>query len=532
MSVAAPVFDGLPPEHTIHYPNVEDGMVIGPRNVLRRYDCDVVVVGSGAGGAPAAARLREAGFDVLLLEEGALHLTGSFETDPIGSVQRLYRDAGTSAIMGTPPILFAEGRCVGGSTVINGGMSWRTPEHVLEHWSSGLHLDATDPEAMEPYFEEAERVLHVELQNEDTLGRNDQLFVQGARRLGWDVKDNPRNMARCVGLNNCGLGCPTGAKQSMLVTEIPRALEMGVRLVTGARVSRVIFERDRAVGVRGRFVDGFGRGFGKFEVRARLVVLAAGARHTPAILKRSLVRSRMIGRGLHTHPNAKVVGVFDERIDPWLGAHQSHQIHQFLDEGILIGYAAVPPGLLATGIPGFGREHGERMALYNHMLTAACLVEDTGEGRVMLGPDLQPWTTFTLSTGDVEKIHHGVRLVASQLFAAGARKVLLPFGRLPELDSPDQLDRIDERKHIKNDIELMTVHIMSSCRMSNTASQGACDHAGRLHDIDGLVIADASAIPSSIGVNPMETIVALALRNAERWVDDLKKERRPVAARQ
>jgi len=524
MSVAMPEQRApTAPEYLLTYPNVEDGLVLGPRSVLRTYDTDVVVVGSGAGGATAAARLRDAGLDVLVIEEGGLHLTGSFETDPVGSLQRLYRDAGTSAIMGTPPMLFAEGRCVGGSTVINGGMSWRAPDRVLDHWHADLGLDATDPASMRPYFDEAERILHVELQNEDTLGNNDHLFVKGARRLGWSVEDAPRNMRRCVGLNNCALGCPTGAKQSMLVTEIPRGLHAGMRLVTHARVARVLFHRGRAVGVRGRFIDEYGRRYGRFQIRARLVVLAAGARHTPGILKRSLLRSKMIGAGLHTHPNAKVVGIFDERIDPWRGAHQSHQIHQFLEDGVMIGYAAVPPGLLATGIPGFGREHGERMALYNHMLTAACLIEDTGEGRVVLGPDLRPWMRFELSKGDVERIHQGVRLVATQLFAAGARKVLLPFGGLPELDGADQLDRIDERRHVKRDIELMTVHIMGSCRMSRGPAEGGCDGAGRVHDVDGVVVADASAIPSSVGVNPMETIVALALRNSERWIDDLRR---------
>ena len=517
--------NGLPPEHRVRYPNVEDGLEVGPRSVVRKYRADVIVVGSGAGGAPVAARLRDAGYDVLMLEEGGLHTTESFDTDPIGSLHRLYRDAGTSAILGNPPMLFAEGRCVGGSTVINGGMSWRTPERVLDHWSRDLGLAGLAPADMEPYFEEAERILHVELNNEDTFGRNDQLFVTGARRLGWEVKDNPRDMHRCVGLNNCAYGCPTGAKQSMLVTEIPRGLSQGVRLVTHARVWRVTFRNGRAAGVRGRFVDEFGAKYGRFEASARLVVLAAGARHSPGILKRSIWRSGAIGRGLHTHPNAKVVGIFDERIDPWRGAHQTHQIHQFLDDGILIAYAAVPPGVLATGVPGFGKDHGERMKLYNHMLTAGCLVEDTGEGRVVLGPDLQPWMKFDLSRRDVEKIHEGVKLVAQQLFAAGARKVLLPFAGLPEIDEPDDLGRIDARKHVKKDIELMTVHIMSTCKMARSQHAGPCDPAGRLYDAPGIVVADASVIPSSVGVNPMETIVALALRNADRWIDDLGRRR-------
>ncbi len=518
--------DGRPPEHTLRYVNVENGLQLGPRTAVRRYRSDVVVIGSGAGGAPAAARLRDAGYDVLILEEGGLCRTEAFHTDPIRSSQRLYRDAGTSAILGDPPILFAEGRCVGGSTVVNGGMCWRTPERVLRHWSDDLGLDGTDPRSMAPYFDDAERILHVEYQNQDTLGQNDRLFVEGARKLGWSVEDNPRNMSRCVGLNNCGLGCPTGAKRSMLVSEIPRALMAGARLVTHARVSRVLVRNGRAVGACGSFVDERGRRYGPFEVRARLVVLAAGARHTPGILLRSRVPGRMIGRGLHTHPNAKVVGIFDQRLDPWRGAHQAHQIHEFLDEGILIGYAAVPPGLLATGIAGFGNSHGRKMELYNHMLTAACLVEDDGKGRVRLGPDRQPWMRFEMSPRDVERVHRGVRLVAELMFAAGARKVLLPFGHLPELDRVEELDRIDRRRRQKSDIELMTVHIMSTCRMSRDAVEGGCDAAGRLHGMSGLVVADASNIPSSVAVNPMETIVALALRNTDRWIDDLRREKR------
>jgi choline dehydrogenase-like flavoprotein len=531
--VAGDGSDDRPPEFDLQYPNVEDGRELGsggpPR---RRYVTDVVVVGSGAGGAPAAALLRDAGFDVMLIEEGGLHRTESFRTDPISSLQRLYRDAGTSSIMGRPPILFAEGRCVGGSTVINGGMSWPTPEHVLAQWSEDFGIEATSAAEMAPYFEKAQQILHVEYQNKDTLGNNDALFVAGAKKLGWRIEDNPRDMHRCVGLNNCGFGCPTGAKRSMLVTELPRTLEAGTHLLTYAKVTRVIFRGSRAVGVRGHFVDERGRRktaggvkLGEFEIFADLVVLAAGARHSPGILMRSGVWGGQVGKGLHTHPNAKVVGVFPERVNPWIGAHQAHQIHQFLDEGILLAYAGVPPGILATGIPGFGREHGERMALYNYMMTAGCLIEDTGVGRVGLGPDLEPWMSFRLSGRDVETIHRGVRKAAEQMFAAGAKAVLLPFGDLAELKSADELRKIDARPRKRHNIELMTVHIMSSARMSRDQRTGVVDAWGRVHGLEGLAIADASIIPSSIGVNPMETIVALSLRCAERWADDLAHAR-------
>src|SRR5262249_12738028 len=452
-----------PPEYDVEYPNVTAGARLGRHVVLH---ADAVVVGTGAGGATAAARLRDAGLDVLMVEEGALHRTETFHTDPATMIRRLYRDAGTTMILGNPPILFAEGRCVGGSTVINGGMSWRTPEPVLARWEDELGLAGLGPRSMEPYFEAAERILHVEPNHEDTFGRNTHLFVEGAQRLGWPVARAPRNMRRCVGLNNCALGCPTGAKQAMHVTEVPRALAAGAALLTDARVERVLWKSTRAVGIRGRLLGADGRRRGRFEVRAPLVVLAAGARHPPAILPRSRLRARAIGRGLHTHPNAKCVGIFDERIDPWIGTHQAFHIHHFLSDGILIGYAAVPPGLLAGALPGIGSANAAIMALYNHMLTAATLVEDDTEGRVIMGPDGEPSMLPALGDADLERLPRGVALTAELLFAAGARRVLLPFADLPALDGPHQLRRIATRPRVRETIELMTVHIMGTARMA------------------------------------------------------------------
>ncbi len=515
--------DPRPPEWDIAYPNVSDGATLSRDQV---FVADAIVVGTGAGGATAAARLRDAGLDVLMLEEGALHRTETFTTDPATMIRRLYRDAGTTMIYGTPPILFAEGKCVGGSTVINGGMSWRTPERILEHWERGLGLEGLGPKGMEAYFADAERILHVEPNHDDTLGRNSHLFVEGARKLGWPLKRSPRNMNRCVGLNNCALGCPTGAKQAMHVTEIPRALAQGAALVTRARVDRVLFLGTRAVGVRGKLLGEDGRPRVRFLAHAPLVVLAAGARHTPGILKRCWLRARMIGRGLHTHPNAKVIGVFDERLDPWVGTHQAFHIHHFLEEGVLIGYAAVPPGILAMGLPGLGEAHARRMRQYNHMLTAATLVEDRSEGRVLLGPDGQPYMVFNLGRRDVETVHRGVALTAELLFAAGAREVLLPFADLPAIAGPDELKRIYERRPVAATIELMTVHIMGTARMALSGRTGATDSEGRVFDVDGLAVADASLLPSSIGVNPQETIMALAVHNADRWIDRMGERRR------
>ena len=297
------------------------------------------------------------------------------------------------------------------------------------------------------------------------------------------------------------------------------ALADGAALLTDARVDRILWRGTRAVGVSGRLLDDDGRARRRFEVRAPLVVLAAGARHTHGLLRRSGLRARAIGRGLHTHPNAKCVGIFDERIDPWIGTHQAFHIHHFLSDGILIGYAAVPPGLLAAALPGMGPEHAEWMELYNHMLTAATLVDDETEGRVILGLDRQPYMVQTLGDPDIERLHRGVRLTAELLFAAGARKVLLPFADLPVLAGPGELPKIDARRRVRETIVLMTVHIMGSARMAVDPAHGATDPTGAVHGARGLVVADASVLPSSIGVNPQETIIAVALRNVERWLD-------------
>jgi choline dehydrogenase-like flavoprotein len=168
------------------------------------------------------------------------------------------------------------------------------------------------------------------------------------------------------------------------------------------------------------------------------------------------------------------------------------------------------------------------MALYNHMLTAATLVEDDTEGRVLLGPDLQPFMWQTLGASDIERLHRGVALTAELLFAAGAREALLPFSDLHAISHPGELRRIHERARDRGTIELMTVHIMGTARMARDVSSGATDATGAVFGTTGLVVADASAIPTSLGVNPQESIVALTLRNVDRWLDRRGRARPPL----
>ena len=203
-------------------------------------ECDVVVVGSGAGGATVVAELADAGAHVVVVEEGGHHATESFTTDVVHAYRTLYRSGGAQTIVGTPPITFLEGRCVGGLTVVNGGMCWRTPDRVLERWSREDRIEAIGPEQMARHFEAVERRLSISPQDSESIGRDAQLLREGAEALGWELDRSRRNQLHCGGCDNFLCGCPTGAKRSMLVTNVPRALRRGALLVPDCRVDRIV----------------------------------------------------------------------------------------------------------------------------------------------------------------------------------------------------------------------------------------------------------------------------------------------------
>jgi choline dehydrogenase-like flavoprotein len=474
-----------------------------------RASCDVVVVGSGAGGATTAAALAEAGMDVIVVEEGGYHPTESYGTRLGPALRTLYRDGGAQAALGRPPIVFSEGRCVGGSTVVNGGMSWRTPEATLVKWSRETSISVDE---MRPYFETVEHRLHVALQDPETVGRDSALLKAGADALGWRIIPNLRNQIHCAGSNNCTLGCPTGAKRSMLLTHIPRALSHGARLYADCRVERVTRDGRTATGVEGRFINGH-----RLTVRAPVVVVAGGAIQTPTLLARCGFRSPsgQLGRNLAMHPNAKLVALFDEEVRGWQGVHQAYQVREFTDEGILITAVNVPPALVAMSLPDHGAPVRALMDGYDHMVTAGCLVEDTGRGRVLRGQAF-----YQISDRDAATVVRAVALTAELMFAAGARRILAPFVGAPDLSGPDDIARLLARPVPKRSLDLFTVHLMGTARMGEDPKRAVVSSFGEFHGAHGLFVADASLFPGPIGVNPMETIVALALRNADHLVEN------------
>jgi choline dehydrogenase-like flavoprotein len=484
-------------------------------------ECEAVIVGSGAGGATVAAELAEAGIDVIVLEEGGYHPTESFTAETGRALRTLYRDGGGGMAIGRPSVLYAEGRCVGGSTVVNGGMSWRTPARVLDRWAEQEGIKAIREKDLEPYFTRVESRLSVGLQDPETIGRDSELFKAGADAKGWAIIPNRRNQLHCAGTNSCTSGCPTGAKRSMLVTSVPRALSLGARLFADCRVDRVTRSGSAVTGVTGHVSRPGGRTGPKITVRARTVIVAGGAIQTPALLMRSGLRSAsgQLGRNLSLHPNAVVTAFFDEDVTGWHGVHQAFQIREFTAEGLLLTAVNLPPTMLAGILPAYGRELGALMADYNRIVTAGPLVTDTGTGRIRNVPGLGPQVFYQLADADAARMVRGVELTADALFAAGARRVLLPFDGAPEVRSPAELRRLLARPVPKRSMQLYSIHLMGTARMSEDPRRGVTGSFGEFHGVSGLFVADASLFPGPIGINPMETVIALAMRNARQLIE-------------
>ncbi len=485
----------------------------------RTFSADVVVVGTGAGGAVVGAELAEAGRDVIFVEEGAYVPTASFNPYTTESIPRLYRDAAATVILGNPPIPYVEGRAVGGSTVINGGMAYRTPERVLDEWVKLTGSTDLGPKALEPLFERVEARVSAREQLDLSVGQDSRMMTEGAKAMGWRYTTNRRNQEACVGANNCGLGCPTGAKQSTLVSYMPRAIEAGARCLTQIRIERLLIESGRCVGVVGHAIDpDTRRGTREIVIRARAVVVACGAVQTPfLLLKHRLGRSsKQLGKNFLCHPNAKVLAVYPREIEGWKGVSQNTQIREFHDDGILMAENFVAPGILAAYLPYHGQRAWELMQRYNQMVLSGVLVEDSSSGTVSRSLFGLPIVRYDITPLDHARFKRGVRLLAEMHFAMGAEFVVLPFFNQHFAYSPDDLAQIDELQTDPSTLELFTPHLMGTCRMGSRPSDSVVDLSGEVWELPGCYVADASLFPTAIGVNPQITIMALATRVAER----------------
>jgi choline dehydrogenase-like flavoprotein len=464
----------------------------------RTIETDFCVVGAGGGGAVVAAELAEAGARVVLLEQGPGHDPDGFTARPPEMLAKLYRDAGQTTTIGSPPILLPLGRGIGGTTLVNSGTCFRTPEHVLARWRKefGLELEGA---AIETCFERVERSLSVGEVTPELAGENAAVARRGAERLGWSHGYLRRNARGCVGSGVCVFGCPTSAKQHTGITYVPRAMRAGAELIVGADVRELSIERSRVRGVVARLADGE-----RLEVRAGETILACGAIHTPLLLSRCSAAdaSGQLGRNLSLHPATAAFALMEQEVNMARGVPQSFYVDEFAQEGVMFETVAGPPAYAAMALPLQGVEHTRAMARYPRLAQLGLMVSDSSRGSVhALGR--RPVIRYSLCEADLERVRRGLARIEQLLRAAGASEVYLP---LPRGVAPGTARR--------GDLRLMAFHPLGTARADARASRGVVNGELAVHGLQGLHVADGSVVPSSLGVNPQITIMALATRLA------------------
>ena len=367
-------------------------------------ECDVVVVGTGAGGAVAARELAEAGLVVVMLEEGDYHDRATFAGRPFDNQRKLYRAGGATVSVGNAFIPIPMGRTVGGTTTINSGTCFRTPDKVLRRWGNELGLTDLSPERMAPYFDRVESVLGVTAPAAEHLGGCARVVMRGADKLGYSHRPLQRNAPDCDGKGVCCFGCPSDAKRSTNVSYVPLALRAGAELFTGARVEKLLFEQGRASGVQAQTASGK-----LLTVKARAVVVACGTLISPVLLMRNGVAkgSRHLGGNLSIHPAVACLAEMDERVDSWEGVPQSYLIDEFSDDGIMMEGVATPLEYSASALSHIGPRLMELAEGFDRVASFGLMVTDTSRGRVRLIRD-RAVVTYHLGDDDVGRLQRGV----------------------------------------------------------------------------------------------------------------------------
>ncbi len=495
-----------------------------------REHADVCVIGSGGGGAVVAAEIASAGHDVVVLEQGHHWTKAHFTQREDQMLPRLFEEAGMRQTS-DGAITILQGRNVGGSSVHNLCYAFRTPDPILGLWEREHGLRGLDPAALAPSFERVERNLSVKPILEEEINELNRRIRAGAEKLGYSGFVTRHNREGCVRSGYCILGCAYDAKQSMLVTYVPRADAAGARIYADARAERIEIGSGRNKTVRGSVVDPSGRPLGRVEVEAPVVVLAAGAINSPEIWLRSGLpnASGQVGRNLHLHPSCMVAGFYETPIDAYRGIPQSYYIDEFIDlaRDPYTGYVLMPiagfPVLTSVSLPGFGRAHSRQLREFAKLGGLLVLLHDRSAGRVEAGSSPgRPKIEYALLPDDRRMIAEGLVHCAEVLFAGGARRCLVPF--LPDgldLSPGDDLGQITRRGVREGETVITSTHPQSTLRMGGDPSTSVVNAYGESHEVPGLFVADMSVFPTSLGAPPQITTAALADRTAHhvlsRW---------------
>lgn len=498
VTIGAPVDRDADPRFDV----VDTGRAQGDLEVSTQ----IAVIGSGAGGAVVAAELARRGLRVVIVEQGRRFERKDFHDSALTTFLEMYEGGGSTVALGRPAIALPYGRAVGGSTIVNSGTCFRIPDRVADKWSD-LGLTELGGDGLADEYKRIEARLRVAEVSADVAGENTDVVRRGVEALGLSGGYLGRNAHGCAGSGRCVFGCPSGAKQSMERTFLPDAVAAGARIYADCEVERILLNGGRAAGLVAK--TGSSR---TLTVRADHVVVAAGAIGTPQLLLQNRLGGAEVGRHLHLHPAGKVVAELDEAVGG-RGVPQSYYVDELHDDGVMLEGAWVPPEFAALALPWFGRAHAGLMNRAEQFATFGMMVTDTSEGRVHRKIAGAPMITYRLNQRDTDAFKQGILLCARIFFAAGAKAV---YCGIPGLDrlAQDELTRLERFELRPEHLELAAFHPMGTCRLGHDPRQSVVRPDFRVHGVERLWIADASVIPTSLGVNPQLTIMALAARAA------------------
>jgi len=496
---------------------------------------DVVVIGSGAGGAVAAARFAESRREVVILEAGEyLHATDFTESEG-EMVPRLFAEqAMRTTVDGSVSLL--QGGAAGGGTTVNWMLMLRTPEYVLEEWAQELHIPGFTAGELARHLDRVGAEVHAGSVPDDAHSPSNRAIIDGARALNWRARTAMINARGCVRAGTCSLGCRYDAKQSALLTYLPRALASRARLFSSASVDRIeILERTVYGGAppRKRVHASVrdpqtGQVRGRISIDAPIVVLAAGAVGTPVILQRSGLGGGGVGRYLRLHPTTAVMGHYAEETYPLAGIPQTVLCDEFLRRdangyGFWIECPALQPALASAALSGFGAEHRELMGRLRNTVAFIVLVRDgsgtpASMGSVELSRNGRVRITHRLTTTDRENLRTGIEAAAQLHLAAGATQAMSLHTPPVRVTSETGFHAIRSASVAPNRVGLFSAHVNGTCRLGVSPATSGCSATGERHGVRGLYVMDGSLLPTAPGVNPQWTIMAMASLLAERAI--------------
>jgi choline dehydrogenase-like flavoprotein len=491
---------------------------------------DAIVIGSGAGGAVAAARLAEAGKQVVMLESGEFVPSDEFTELEGPMTTRLYAEGGLRATDDLA-VSMVQGATVGGSTTVNWMIMLRTPEHVLDEWTRRFGLDGMDAAAMAPVFARIEQEVHAKRVPDDAHSRNNALLMSGARTLGWKVESALINARGCVRSGFCGQGCRYDAKQGTQQTYIPRALAHGATLYADTRADRITViagsqpmptKRVTAT-IRAPHADAPAR---TLTFEAPVVIVAGGAVETPLLLQRSGMGGGGVGKYLRLHPTTAVIGAHADEVNGAAGIPLTAMCDEFIRRdsngyGFWLECPPLHPSIGSAALSGFGAGHAALMHRFANLASVIVLTRDGSDldastGSVLLDRRGVARIQYALTPRDAANTASGIEAAARLQLAAGASEVHTLHHRPVVVRRVSDLDLIRSRPVDANRLTLFSAHVNGTARIGTDPATSGVTPAGERHGVRGVYVFDGSMLPTGVGVNPQETIMAMSSVLTER----------------